>query len=137
MLALRYASLWRALSIALLAIVMVGATLPVFWFFDDKRAALLWFENADKWVHGLGFALLTAWFSGLYARRAYWLIAVGLTCLGLLIEMTQRMIAYRTADWMDVGANSVGIVAGLVIALAGLGGWGPRLEAWYGERRQT
>ena len=137
MLALRYASRWRAISIALLAIVMVGATLPVFWFFDDKRAALLWFENADKWVHGIGFALLTVWFSGLYARRAYWLIAVGLTGFGLLIEMTQRMISYRTADWMDVGANSVGIVAGLIIALIGLGGWGPRLEAWYGERRAT
>ena len=137
MLALRYASRWRAISVALLAIVMVGATLPVFWFFDDKRAALLWFENADKWVHGVGFALLTVWFSGLYARRSYWLIAVGLTGFGLLIEMTQRMISYRTADWMDVGANSAGIVAGLVIALVGVGGWGPRLEAWYGERRTT
>ena len=137
MLTLRYARRWRAISILLLAIVMVGAMLPVFWFFDDKRAALLWFQNADKWVHGIGFALLTVWFSGLYARQSYWLIAVGLTCFGLLIELTQLMIAYRTADWLDVGANSIGIVAGLALALAGLGGWGPRLEARYGERRTT
>lgn len=135
MLALRYVAQWRALSIALLAIVLLGAMLPAFWLFDDKRAALLWFENADKWVHGIGFATLTIWFSGLYAARAYWVIALGLTTFGLLIELCQLMIAYRTADWLDVGANSAGIAAGLAIALLGLGGWGPKVEDWLQARR--
>ena len=61
--------------------------------------------------------------------QSYWRIALGLLAFGLLIELCQRMVTYRSADWLDVGADAAGIIAGLVISLAGVGGWSRRLEA--------
>ena len=90
MLPLRHAALWRFLSVLLLLSVLTAALLPAFWF-DSKVKALVWFENIDKWMHGLTFATLSVWFSGMFARRSYWLIAVGLMMFGLIIEGCQLL----------------------------------------------
>ena len=45
------------------------------------------------------------------------------------------MVGYRSADLMDIGANTLGIASGLAIALAGAGGWCLPFEAWYAGRR--
>ena len=82
----------------------------------------------DKWLHGITFALLAIWFSGQYARRHYVRIGIGLFLFGIIIELCQRMVSYRTAEWMDLFADSVGIAIGLAIAVAGVGGWSWRLE---------
>ena len=102
--------------------------MPAFWFLDDKAAALSWFERNDKWLHGITFLALSMWFTGIYSRRAYWRIGIGLVVFGLIIEACQRMVSYRTADWIDVGANIAGIILGLVIGAAGIGGWCLRAE---------
>lgn len=133
MLPLQHASLWRTLSILLLIVVLLGALSPTFWF-DSKAKALVWFEHADKWLHAITFAALTIWFAGMFARGAYWRIALGLTVFGLIIEACQLLVSYRIADWVDVGANTVGIIVGLAAAAAGLGNWGLRVEDWYSRR---
>ena len=51
---------------------------------------------------------------------------------GVLIEACQRMVTYRSADWLDVAADAAGIAVGIGIALAGLGGW----SLWV-ENRMT
>jgi len=135
MLPLRHAALWRSLSVALLLAVVAGALSPAVWF-DSKVEALIWFENADRWIHGLSFLFLSIWFAGLWERHAYWRIAVGLVLLGFIIEGCQLVVGYRTADWRDVVANTVGIIVGLTAATAGLGGWAPRLEARYSRTRR-
>ena len=56
--------------------------------------------------------------------------------LGFIIEGGQLLVDYRMADWLDIAANTVGIIAGLTAATAGLGGWGPRLEARYSRARR-
>jgi len=137
MLALRHESRWRFASILLLGLVLVATLSPAFWLFGDKASALLWFHNADKWLHGLTFLVLAIWFTGLYRRSAWWLIAIGLTAFGFLVEGCQLLVSYRTADWIDIAANTVGILVGLGVAAAGLGGWGPRFENWLLERRTT
>ena len=83
------------------------------------------------------FLLLAIWFSGQYSRRNYWRIAVGLFIFGVLIEISQRMVAYRTSDWMDLLADSVGILLGLAIAVAGVGGWSMRFEQWLQGRAKS
>ena len=133
MLPLQYARLWRALSAFLLLFVLAAALAPSWWF-DTKAEALSWFEHADKWLHGITFLALTLWFSGLVARRAWGRMVFGLLLFGLLIEASQLLVSYRMADWLDLGADALGILLGMAIAAAGLGAWGLRLEDWYSRR---
>ena len=130
MLPLQYAGLWRVLSLVILLAVLAATLSPAVWF-DSRTEALNWLENADKWLHGLTFLFLSIWFAGLWERRAYWRIAVGLMLFGFVVEGAQRLVGYRTADWLDIAANTAGIIVGLMAATAGLGGWGLWIEARY------
>lgn len=130
MLPLQYAGLWRFLSGVILLAVLAATLAPAFWF-DSKREALNWLANADKWLHGLTFLFLSIWFAGLWERRAYWRIALGLLLFGFIVEGCQLLVGYRTADWLDIAANTAGIIVGLMVAVAGLGGWGLWIEARY------
>jgi hypothetical protein len=44
------------------------------------------------------------------------------------------MVSYRTADWYDVAADAAGIIIGIAIAIAGVGGWSLSVEAWILRR---
>ena len=134
MLPLQHAGLWRFLSVLLLLVVLAGAIAPAFWF-DSKVKALSWFENSDKWLHGMTFMFLSIWFAGLAKRSAYWRIALGLTLFGFIVEGCQLFISYRMADWFDIAANTAGIIAGLAVALAGLGGWSLWVDDRYSRLR--
>jgi VanZ family protein len=133
MLPLQHAALWRTLSILLLIFVLLAAMSPTLWF-DSKVKALIWFEHVDKWLHAMTFAGLAVWFAGMFAVRAYWRIALGLWIFGLTIEGCQLLVSYRMAEWADIGANTAGIIVGLLAAAAGLGTWGLRVENWYSRR---
>ena len=130
MLPLQHAGLWRFLSLMILLAVLAATVSPGLWF-DSKTKALIWFENTDKWLHGLTFLFLAVWFGGLWERRAYWRIAIGLMLFGFVVEGCQLLVSYRTADWLDIVANAAGIIVGLTAATAGLGGWGLWVEARY------
>ena len=133
MLPLRYAPWWRTASGALLVLVLVGAIMPAVWFWPERGQVVIWFGEIDKWAHAVVFAFLAVWFAGQYRPRSYWRIALGLLMFGVFIELCQRMVGYRSAEWLDVAADAAGIIAGLTIAAAGLGGWCKRLEARYPE----
>ena len=135
MLPLRYIGRWQIASLFLLTFVLAAALMPAFWFLDDKATALSWFERNDKWLHGFTFLMLSMWFTGLYNTKAYWRIGIGLLVFGLIIEACQRMVGYRTADWLDVGANTAGIILGLAIGAAGIGGWCVRAEQRLAKQR--
>jgi VanZ family protein len=74
-------------------------------------------------LHGITFVFLAVWFAGQYRRKSYWRIAVGLLAFGVLIEACQRLVTYRSADWLDIAADAAGIAVGMAVAMAGLGGW--------------
>jgi VanZ family protein len=133
MLPLRHAARWQIASLFLLLIVLAATLMPAVWFWDDRFKALSWFESIDKWFHGITFLALSIWFTGLYKKSAYWRIGLGLLAFGLVIEACQRMVTYRTADWMDVGADAAGIILGLVIGAAGIGGWCLRAEEFLAK----
>ena len=135
MLPLQHPALWRSLSLAMLVVVLFGALSPSIWFGNTANAMSL-FKHADKWVHGITFFVLAVWFAGLVERRRYWLVGAGLIVFGALLEFFQMYVRYRMADQFDMAANTAGIIAGLAVALAGLGGWGLRIEDWYARRNQ-
>ncbi len=128
MLPLRFAGRWRTASFILLVFVLLGMLMPAVWIFPDKKSFMTWFVDVDKWLHGIIFLFLALWFSGQYQKRSYWRVGAGLIAFGVLIEACQRLVTYRSADWLDIVANTAGIAVGLLIAMAGLGGWSLWLE---------
>ena len=118
----------------LLLFVLAATMMPAVWFWSDRHAFLTWFVDADKWLHGITFVILALWFAGQYRPNSYWRIGIGLILFGFLIEGCQRLVTYRSADWFDIWADTAGIVVGLIIAAAGIGGWSLRVENWYLRR---
>ncbi len=127
MLSLRYARRWQIAGAFLLAMVLVAALVP-----PIGPQSLV--SISDKLLHGITFTVLALWFSGQYARHSYWRLVTGLLAFGSLIEVTQRMLPYRTAEWMDLLADAAGVTVGMTIALAGTGAWSLRFEAWLQNR---
>ncbi len=134
MLPLQHARRWRMASMFLLLAVLAATLMPVVWFWSDKIEMLVWIASIDKWLHGFTFLMLTVWFAGQYRPLSYWRVAVGLLAFGLIIEICQRMVSYRTAEWFDVAADAAGIVIGIAVAIAGAGGWCLRVEGWIHRR---
>lgn len=126
MLPLRYTRRWQLAGLLLLLSVLAATLMPAGWLWPDLPGPTLF--AADKWLHGLTFLFLAVWFSGQYSRHAYWRVGVGLFAFGILIELLQSTVAYRTAEFMDVVADTAGLVTGLAIAAAGPGGWSQRFE---------
>lgn len=135
MLPLRYARHWQLASIILLLLVLIAALMPAaVWFWSDQLPVVEWLKHVDKWAHGLTFVVLAVWFCGLYERGSYWRVAIGLLAFGALIEVLQGMLSYRLAEWHDLGADAIGIIAGVIISIAWLGGWSLRFEQWQQAR---
>ncbi|MFY0182946.1 VanZ family protein [Stenotrophomonas sp. PUT21] len=79
-------------------------------------------DNSDKIEHFLAYFLLASSAVQIYQRRAalVW-AAVGLVGLGIGIEFAQGALTVnRMADPMDALANSVGVLAGMAIAVTPL-----------------
>ena len=134
MLPLRNASRWRIAGLALLVLVFAATLMPAIWFWPQRQQMSTWLVDADKWLHAIAFALLAIWFSGQYRPRSYWRIAVGLLAFGVLIEAAQQLVSYRSSEGPDIIADGVGILIGLLVALAGVGGWSMRVENWLVNR---
>lgn len=90
---------------------------------------------SDKTEHFIAFCGLMLWFAGLYPRSRYLLIAGVLFVLAVAIEVAQHTMGLgRHGDVMDVVADSIGIVLGLVLAYAGLGRWAQWIDGWTRNR---
>lgn len=135
MLPLRYARRWTIASTVLLILVLALTVMPAIWLWPDRVRIVSWLDNLDKWAHVATFAFLAVWFAGQYRPRSYWRIALGLLAFGALIEVCQRAVGYRTAELLDFGADTIGIIIGLAIAMAGAGGWCLSFEDWYIRRK--
>lgn len=133
MLPLRFPRRWHLASVVLLLAVLLAMLMPAVWLFPHPGEFASWFGEIDKWLHGVSFAVLAIWFAGLYGRSAYWRIALSLLAFGMLIEVCQRLVGYRTADWLDVAADVGGIAIGLVVGAAGAGGWALHVESWMAD----
>lgn len=80
----------------------------------------------DKLEHMSAFATLAVLGRFAFPALARVWLALGLTGFGIAIELLQAIEALnRSASPYDLGANGVGIIAGLVVAAA---------VAWAGRR---
>ena len=68
----------------------------------------------DKANHALAFALLAVLGLASYPGRTAALLA-GLLAYGGAIELLQGLTDYRTAEWLDLGADGVGLAVGSML----------------------
>ncbi len=81
------------------------------------------FTNADKIFHfGAYFAMTLIWNFYYYIRKKsaekkpnLW-ICFAIIIFGIIVELLQRdMTTYRSFEWLDVVANSLGVIFGYIV----------------------
>lgn len=133
MLDLRFARFWQLASLLGMLLILTAALVPADWLWGDDSA--LGWHLPDKWLHGMTFAFLTFWFCGQYERAAYWRVVAGLMAFGILIEVCQQAVAYRSAEVLDLTADLAGISVGLLLSLVATGGWCQKFELLFAGSR--
>ena len=75
------------------------------------------FTYLDKIEHGIAYAVLTFFWLLAFGNNITSKIIVVLLCVfyGIIIEIIQGTTTYRTFDFADMFANSIGTVIGLLI----------------------
>ena len=74
-------------------------------------------SHLDKWQHCFAYLVLTFfWLYAFYEKERKYLIIFCCILFGILIEVLQYTITnYRTGDYLDVLANSSGVLFGFFI----------------------
>ena len=102
---------WQVLLVVLIGVVSYLAVTPT----PPHTADLGW----DKLNHMAAFTALT--FTGCLGfpgtRRLLWGVLPGMLVLGVLIEVAQYFVPGRSCEWLDLGADAVGIACGAALAL--------------------
>jgi hypothetical protein len=117
---LRFTYAWLAGGIVLMILVLDSTLLP-------GAGRGMWLN--DKWAHFLAFFILMTWFSGVFRGRVAPWVALGLLGFGILIEIIQSRLPYRSAELADVWFDAGGILFAWGLAAAGIGRWTMFLES--------
>lgn len=75
-------------------------------------------KNVDKFYHSIAyFSLTITWLFTFYKKpEKKYIIVICCILFGIIIEVLQSTITvYRTGDYLDVIANSIGVIIALVI----------------------
>jgi VanZ family protein len=105
---------WQLLLFVLVVLVCYLAVAPQ----PPRNVDLGW----DKLNHASAFAALTL--AGCFgfpgSRRAVLGVLLGILALGVLIEIVQYYVPGRSSEWLDLGADAVGMAIGATLALVAL-----------------
>lgn len=90
----------------------------IVWMSLTPAPPKLEFEAGDKAGHLLGYGVLMFWFAQLYAARPVRLAYATLFVLmGIVLEVIQGELGYRTYEVFDMFANTAGVLLGWTVAL--------------------
>jgi hypothetical protein len=119
MLDLRHGRTLLVIGWVLIAIIVVGSLTPAG---VDVRFLL-----SDKVRHLTSYLVIMVYFSGLYPRERHLMLSLAFFLMGAMLELLQgALTTTRHMDFIDLTANTLGIVLGFVFARLGLAQW-PRL----------
>ncbi|MBD8525794.1 VanZ family protein [Pseudomarimonas arenosa] len=100
---LHFARLWQSLGLLWLLSGLVLALV--------KMPEIEWTPNYfDKIEHALGFCLMMLYAGMLFPQGRRW-AALGLLLYGIKIELLQMLVPWRGAEWLDLAADVLGILA--------------------------
>jgi len=112
---LSHLKLWRGFGRFLILAMLVVSVLPM-----PRGIGAV--PMGDKIGHALAFCGLVLFYAQLYPlRRDRWRCVLGAIAFGALIEVVQSFVPYRSAEFLDLVADAVGAVSGLLLASTPLG----------------
>jgi len=107
---LRFARFWIAIGFLLIGLVVYASLMR-------NPPDLTHIQGGDKVEHAVAYFILTFWFSLIYVKnRVRWTIGITFIFLGVAMEYLQRMTGYRTFEYADMAANTVGVLCALFAA---------------------
>lgn len=108
---LYFYKLWLFIGMLLVAIVLFFS----FAYFEPGTAE---FEvpHADKVFHFLSYSSLGYWFSQCFFNRFFKRTLILLFVMGTSIEFLQPFTGYRTFDFFDIVANTIGCLIGIFLS---------------------
>ena len=109
---LKLRSLWLIIGYVLVAIVTFLSLT------SDPIDTGLQFPYEDKMYHAFAYFTLMSWFAQIYHGRIQrFLIAVVFIVMGCSFEFLQSLDANRYAEFADIVANALGVLAGFSLTL--------------------
>jgi len=119
----KYRFVWLAIGWALIILILWLSLIP-------SPPSPLHFPQADKVEHLFAYGVLMSWFCQIYhgsRQRLYLMLAF--IALGATIEILQGLSGYRTAEWGDLLADSLGVLIGWLLSNTGLQHFLTRFDA--------
>jgi VanZ family protein len=97
-----------AVAITLILVILSLIKIPVHNFGVTHQ---------DKWQHCFAYFVLSiSWLIVFYKKKKKLVVVVCCILLGVIIEILQNTLtSYRTGDYHDIIANSLGVLIGLFV----------------------
>lgn len=111
--ALRYFPLWLTVGWALVALIVYGSLTP--------SPPQIHVPEGDKIEHLGSYGVLMGWFMQLYSRPAHLRLALLCIALGVGMEYAQLASGYRDFEYMDMVADSAGVLLAWLLGGTALG----------------
>lgn len=92
-------------------------------------------SHSDKIIHFLMYFILVGWFVQLYKdHQSRLFILLWAIFLGLFIEFLQGMTSYRSFDYYDGVANSIGAIGAFVLAKTSFSSLLSEVDIWLAAK---
>ena len=122
---MHYRNLWLTIGTLYIGLILASSLMEL----PDVQT--MSFENRDKAIHFILYFVLVSWFVQLYkTTSARIAIMAGAIFLGLLIEYLQGMTSYRSLDYLDGIANSIGAISAFFLARTSFDSILSAIDSW-------
>jgi len=127
---MHFQRLWQLLGIVYIATILIVSLVRI----PDINQS---FSYTDKVIHFVSYFILVGWFVQLYYKFASRLrILLAAILFGMVIEFLQEMTAYRSFDYVDQIANSLGAFCAFLLAKTDFDTLLGRFDLWLYRLKQ-
>jgi len=107
---LRFIKLWLAIGFLLVGLVCFLTLIPSPPDMGDL-------PESDKIGHFVAYSTIMLWFGFIYLRgKRYMRVGLSFIIMGIVLELIQGMLDYRSFSYLDMGANASGVMIGWLLA---------------------
>jgi hypothetical protein len=107
---LKFIKVWLAIGFLLIGVICFLTLTPSPPDMGD-------FPESDKIGHLAAYSIMMLWFGFIYVhRKRYIRVGLAFIAMGIVLEMIQGMLGYRSFSCLDMGANACGVMIGWLLA---------------------